>query len=312
MKSDAGESLSIHTQAKTRVQKVAPGERDLTKAEAVALSDIAAGDRVLVRGTRAGDAIQAASLVVMTARSIATRNDAEQQAWRQRGVLGVVEQVEPTSGEVRISARAQGQLQTITIATTSATDVKRYAPDSIRFADAIAATVADMTNGDQVRVLGDKDPAGTRIAAERIVFGTFRTVAGTVISVAPATGEMKLKDLQNGRTLTVRAKPDTQLKKFVMRGPMTASPGRTPDVSAMLDRLPQTTVEELKPGETVIVSSTAGSKPGELTAIVLLAGAEPIIAQLTARNGVGRVQDPLAAASSLDRGLDGMMGMPIQ
>ncbi len=46
----------------------------------------------------------------------------------------------------------------------------------------------------------------------------------------------------------------------------------------MLERTPALTLSELKPGEALIVVSTEGAKPSEVTAIVLLAGVEPILA----------------------------------
>jgi len=46
----------------------------------------------------------------------------------------------------------------------------------------------------------------------------------------------------------------------------------------MVDRAPVLSLEELKSGEALIVVSTEGAKPFEVTAIVMLAGVEPILA----------------------------------
>ena len=46
----------------------------------------------------------------------------------------------------------------------------------------------------------------------------------------------------------------------------------------MVDRAPVLSLEELKSGEALIVVSTEGAKPSEVTAIVMLAGVEPILA----------------------------------
>ena len=51
-----------------------------------------------------------------------------------------------------------------------------------------------------------------------------------------------------------------------------------PDFQQMLERTPPLTLSELKPGEALIVLSTAGAKPAEVTAIAVLAGVEPILA----------------------------------
>jgi hypothetical protein len=54
--------------------------------------------------------------------------------------------------------------------------------------------------------------------------------------------------------------------------------GAPRDFNQMLDRTPPLKLGQLKPGEALIVVSTAGAKPTEVTAIVLLAGVEPILA----------------------------------
>lgn len=48
-------------------------------------------------------------------------------------------------------------------------------------------------------------------------------------------------------------------------------------MSRMLERLPAITLGDLKPGDALIVASTAGARPGEVTAITMIAGVEPIL-----------------------------------
>ncbi len=54
--------------------------------------------------------------------------------------------------------------------------------------------------------------------------------------------------------------------------------GMRRDFQQMLDRMPAFTLSELKPGQPLIVVSTEGEKPSELTAIAILTGVEPILA----------------------------------
>ncbi len=63
-------------------------------------------------------------------------------------------------------------------------------------------------------------------------------------------------------------------------GPWQGTNGAPRDFNQMLEQTPPLTLGELKPGEPLIVVSTQGAKPSEVTAIVVLAGVEPI---LTAR-----------------------------
>ncbi len=75
-------------------------------------------------------------------------------------------------------------------------------------------------------------------------------------------------------------------------GPPGGHGARHPNLSTMIERMPAATAAELKPGDTVIISSTVGRKPEELTAIVLLANAEPILHILSAvANRHGRSAD---------------------
>jgi hypothetical protein len=60
-------------------------------------------------------------------------------------------------------------------------------------------------------------------------------------------------------------------------GPRGGPGGRPRDFQQMLERTPKFSLTDLKPGEAVIVVSTEGAKPSEVTAIALLAGVEPIL-----------------------------------
>jgi hypothetical protein len=49
------------------------------------------------------------------------------------------------------------------------------------------------------------------------------------------------------------------------------------DVGQMLDRLPALPLADLKPKDAIMVTTTAGSDPSKVTAVMLLAGVEPIL-----------------------------------
>jgi hypothetical protein len=53
--------------------------------------------------------------------------------------------------------------------------------------------------------------------------------------------------------------------------------GGPPDLQRLMSRLPIVTVGDLKKGEAVLISSTGGAVPGEVTAVKLLSGVEPIL-----------------------------------
>jgi hypothetical protein len=81
------------------------------------------------------------------------------------------------------------------------------------------------------------------------------------------------------------------------------------DPQEMLERMPQTTLAELKPGDMIVVSSTAGADPTRLTAITLVAGIDAIInampAGAAARPNAGGGQD-----LGLPGGIDLGIGLP--
>ncbi len=63
--------------------------------------------------------------------------------------------------------------------------------------------------------------------------------------------------------------------------------GGAPDMMAMLDRMPSAKIEDIKVGESIVVSSTVGAKSDEITAITLLANADMIIAMAQRQGAAG-------------------------
>jgi hypothetical protein len=49
------------------------------------------------------------------------------------------------------------------------------------------------------------------------------------------------------------------------------------DIGQMLERLPAMSLSDLKPKDAIMVSTTMGTDPTRVTAIMLLAGVEPIL-----------------------------------
>jgi co-chaperonin GroES (HSP10) len=73
-------------------------------------------------------------------------------------------------------------------------------------------------------------------------------------------------------------------------GPQGAGPGRGGagmNMADMLERLPIITLNDLKVGDTIIMSSLQGSDPTQLTAISLVAGIEPLLTMMAARQQTG-------------------------
>jgi hypothetical protein len=278
IKPDAGEALIVKVGPDTLLQRVAPGEKDLKRAEAIAIDAVSVGDRVFV--TLAPGTLEARRIVVMPVAEIAKRNAADRADWSKRGVSGIVSAKTANAITLRIPSFPAPLTATVTV--DPKTVIRRYAPDSVRFADAKPSGVAEVGVGDQLRARGQKSADGQSVAADEIVFGTFVTKAGSVTSVNLETKEITLNDLATKKPLVVKVTADSQLKMMPGQGMMAGGPlprpsGGPPDLSQMLERMPAARLEDLKTGMIVAVSSTKGAAPGEITAITLLANAGMLI-----------------------------------
>ena len=290
VKTDPGAPVEVRADEKTIFLKARPGSSTLNDATPARLEELAVGDRVLARGRLAEDkaSLAARQVVVMTRGDLSAKQDAERAQWRRRGILGVVSAVDPARGEITLQARRPGRAQATVIATGEGVRFRRYASDSVKFSDAGPSALAEVRVGDQLRALGDRSEDGSRFVPEQIVFGTFRTLAGTVARVDPAGGELTVRDEESGQPVRVAVGADARLRRIPAElgarmgrwreGPGTGGgpPGGAPE--DLLERLPSTTLAEVKPGDRVLVSSTKGSDPSRINAIALVAGLEALAA----------------------------------
>ena len=74
----------------------------------------------------------------------------------------------------------------------------------------------------------------------------------------------------------------------------------------MLERLPVITINELKVGDTILMSSLPGADPTQLTAISLVSGVEPLLTMMAARQQQGGQGRPQAV--DLNGSFGGMFG----
>ncbi|HEX6718496.1 MAG TPA: hypothetical protein VF088_15425 [Pyrinomonadaceae bacterium] len=231
IQTDAGSSVTVSLSDKTTYKRLAPGETSLTNATDVALTDLAQGDRVMARGNVAEDrkSVPALMIVVMTKGDLAKKQEAERLEWRRRGVLGVITALKPESKEITISNRTLAGTQAIVIPVSDKTDMRRYAPDSIKFGDAKPSNFNELKVGDQLRALGDRTPGDPlRFNPQKIVTGSFRTVGGVVTAIDPATGEIKINELEKKHPLTIIVKHDSVLRRFNPEMGMMGGFGRGP------------------------------------------------------------------------------------
>ena len=216
VKTDAGEEKQVAISAETSFKRLEPGQKDLSAAASIQLSDIAVGDRVLVRLDPSASTPQASLVIAMKKSDLAEKQERDREEW-QRGVAGLVKSVDVAKGTILVTTGAGPTAKTVTVSTTSATVLKRYAPGSIRFADAQPAPLTAIVAGDQLRARGTKNAEGTTIAADQIVSGTFRNIAGTILQVDAAGSTLVVKDLTTKKPVTIHISAESQVRRIPER-----------------------------------------------------------------------------------------------
>ena len=213
---DSGPEIDVTVQATARIVRIAPGEKTLQNATPVQLQDLQVGDRILVAGKAFDNAkaITALSIVVMKRSDVEARKEENLQDWQKRGLGGLVQAVDPAAGTATISVTGFGGAKTIVVHTSKSTVIRRYAPDSMKFDDAKSSTLQEIQPGDQLRARGNRSSDGTELAAEEIVTGSFRNVAGIVSSVDASAGTMNVQDLLSKKLVQIRVTPDSQLHQL--------------------------------------------------------------------------------------------------
>jgi hypothetical protein len=301
IKPDSGGPVAYKLTPETEARRVAPGSSDLGKAQPMQVTDMHLGDRVLA--TPEAGTKNLRRIVVMTGSDLKRREDADREDWQRRGVSGIV--VSKAADSVTLKTRTMtGETQTV-VKVDGKTRYRRYAPDSVRFADAKKSSLAEVAVGDQVRARGVKGDGV--VNAEELVAGAFTTRAGTIAAVNAAGSEITVKELGTGKPLTIHFTADSQIKRMLsreemvqmMHGPQAKAPagGEHGQAAAMqppmmtlnemLERLPLVKVSDLAPEVVVIVSSTRGAKADRVTAISALANAEMLLQAMAMQSGAG-------------------------
>ena len=318
VKTDADGVQQVNVPATATLKRVAPGQTDLKSAETIPFTDLAAGDRVFVTpDPNATDATaQALRIIAIKQSDLAQKREKDLQDWQLRGVGGLVKSVDAAAGVIVLSSGSGTAAKIITVHTTKATTLKRYAPASMNFDLAQPAPIDAIHAGDQLQAHGTKNADGTEIAAEDVVSGSFRYISGTIVSLDAASSTLVAKDLATKKPVTIHITSETQLQRLEDRiaqmlamwskgsagaagasgnGPAggqrgggqwagrNGGPGGgLPDPQQMLNRAPVIQLSDLKKGDAmrlVLTESTAG-----VTAIKLLAGVEPLLESPAASN----------------------------
>ncbi len=280
VKPDNGDVQQVQVPATAVLKRVEPGQKDLSGATAIQLSDLEPGDRVLVRidSSAAGDVPQAAQIVTIKQADVAKRQQQEREDWARSGVGGLVKSV--GSGVVVLTSGAGPTLKVIQVHVSKATVLKRYAPASVRFDLAQPAPIDAIQVGDQLRARGTKNTDGTELDAVEIISGSFRNISGTIASMDATNSAFTLKDLLTKKLVTVRITPDAQMHAL----------------PEMMARMLAARLKGTSPGGGTAVAAGASAPGGQARSWAGNAG-QPGAAGYGSGNGQGRGGDMQAMLS---------------
>lgn len=213
VKTTQGDSRQVQVPANAILKRIEPGQTNLSAAVDMQYTDLAVGDRVLVNLDPSSTATVPTALrvVAIKAADVQKKQQQEAEAW-QRGVGGLVKSVDSAAGVIVVTTGGGPTVQSVTVKTTSATILKRYAPGSVRFDEAVPAPITAIQAGDQVRARGQKTT--DTLTADEVVSGGFRNISGTITSIDAASKTLVVKDLVTKKQVTVHMGAETQMRRL--------------------------------------------------------------------------------------------------
>jgi len=337
-------SLDVLLSDKTEYKRVPPDNPSLKAAVTAAFTDIGTGDKLMVTGILSDDkkTLPARAVYLMTKADIAQKQVKESEKWTTKGISGRVATVDPITNQIKIEVRGLTATTTVVLTPKEGARFLRYAPNSVKFSEAKASAINEIEAGDMLRASGDRSPDGASFAAEEIITGAFRTVAGTVKTIDVSKNEVVITDAQTKKDLTIELGSAAVMKKFpeemaqrlaaFQGGGMRPGAGTQPPANGapaggqggpggrgggmgsrggiddMLERFPNIAVGDLKTGDVIAVSSTRTTNLERITAIKLLSGVEPFLRAAQAQAGSNSGQRGQGTLSLDIPGLDGFGG----
>lgn len=216
VKTDAGQVYQVEVPSPAAIKRVAPGQKDLSTAETIQFSDLAVGDRALVKldpDAPAGTT-QALQIIAIKQADVAAKQKKDRDDWQRNGLGGLVKSVDAAGGVIVLTSGAGATAKTVTVQITKTTMLKRYAPASVSYDAATPAPIDAIHLGDQLRARGTKNADGTSIEAQEVVSGTFKNLSGLISSVDPSASTVSLKDLATKKQVTIHITPEAQMRRL--------------------------------------------------------------------------------------------------
>jgi hypothetical protein len=153
-------------------------------------------------------------VIVMTAGELQQKREAEVTDWQKRGSRGVLAAVDPSANQITMTERTPAGPKTVTVVANSSTQFTRFAPNSVKFADAKPSSISELRPGDQLRVLGNASGDGSKITAERVISGAFETIPVTIVSVSPDGKLIQATNIQTKQPVSVILTADSSVRQM--------------------------------------------------------------------------------------------------
>jgi Cu/Ag efflux protein CusF len=207
VRADTGETVTLSTTEQTTYTRLPQGVTDLKQGARVTFAEVRVGDRVVAPGVTAA-AGGSASRIILTARAAGgPGRDAG------RRLNGRVVSVDAAKKLIVVQARGREGQESVTVDASSAARVLRYAPDSMRPADAVAGSLAEVRAGQNIRATGERSADGTTFKAEEVLTGSFARFVGTVASADAQRGELVVKT-DDGKNVTLSFGARSSLRRI--------------------------------------------------------------------------------------------------
>lgn len=229
-----------------RFRRYAPGSVKFSDAKPSSLSELKTGDQLRALGDKSPDGAR------FTPEEIVSGSF--------RTVTGTVTAVDPATGEIKINDTQNRQPLTVVVSSDSLLK---------RFPQEMAAMFAQGGPGGGG---GGSRGAPTDASGRMQRPQGAPTGGGTQRAPQPPGAEGSRPTGSGGEQMGGRAR-----MRGMGRGGV--------DFQEIVERLPPLAIAELKPGDTIIVSSTTGDEPSRVTAIALVAGVDALLNMMQQRMG---------------------------
>lgn len=209
-----GKSVIAQFSEKTEYKKVGP-DLNLRAAAVSSLSDIKVGDKLIVSCLIKPDGgCNAIRSYLLATAELSAQKTKEASEWKTRGISGKVEAIDAINRTVTIKVSGLMSSQSVVVSFKPNAEFLHYADDSVEFADAKPTDFLGIGIGDMLRAVGDRSADNTAFTAEKVLVGSFQTIAGTVKSVDAGKNEVVISDFASGKDITISTSKVTTFKRF--------------------------------------------------------------------------------------------------